>query len=128
MAAASSLWHIHEWFWYDKNPKTNSKGSKDYKKFRREIVRECPELEWLQDLTNIGKHRALTRSPSSYVSIIKQSGLMGRGGTGGYGVNAPMAYGSGQSQLLLYLQDGSAHWLADVCKGAFEYWKNSHFL
>jgi len=33
MASASSLWHIHEWVWYDKHPKVNTWGSKAYKAF-----------------------------------------------------------------------------------------------
>jgi hypothetical protein len=127
MAAASSLWHVHEWIWYDQHPDINSWGSKDYKAFCAKIVRDCPELEWLQDLTNIGKHRGLTRPISSDVSIVKQSRMMGRGGAGGYGVNAPMVVGSGQPQFCLYLRDGSFHWLEDVCKRAFDYWKKEHF-
>jgi hypothetical protein len=127
MASASSLWHIHEWVWYDKHPKVNTWGSKAYKAFCAKIFTECPELNWLHDVTNIGKHRALTRPSPLDVSVAKQSEIVGRDGAGGYGENAHMAYGSGKPQLRLYLQDGSAPWLEEVCKRAFDWWGTHHF-
>ena len=124
MALASSLWHIHEWIWYDKHPNVNTRASEDYRAFRKRIAAECPELTWLEDLTNTGKPRALAHPGSA---MVKQSEVAGRGGAGGYGVKAQMAYGSGKPQLCLHFQDGSVHWLGDVCKRAFEYWKEHDF-
>ena len=86
MASASSLWHTHEWIWYDQHPNENTWKSQAYKDFCTRIMTDCPELDWLHDLTNIGKHRGLTRSAPSDVSVVKQDEIVGRGGAGGYGV------------------------------------------
>jgi hypothetical protein len=127
MASASSLWHIHEWVWYDKYPEVNTWHSDDYKDFCAKIITECPELDWLHVVTNIGKHRALTLPTSSDFSVTKQSEARGRGGAGGYGVAAPMAYGSGKPQLRLHLRGGSAPWLEEVCERAVSWWKARYF-
>lgn len=127
IALAWSLWHIHEWIWYDSHPNENTRNSKRYAAFFDEIIAACPELQWLKDLTNASKHRALAPRAASDVSIDKQAEALGRWGAGGFGVNAPMAIGSGQPQLRLYLRDGSAHWLGDVVERAFSYWKVGHF-
>src|ERR1700730_6553646 len=93
MASESSIWHIHEWVWYDKHPHVKTWGSKAYQAFCAKITTECPELNWLHDVTNIGKHRALIRQSRLDASVANQSEIVGRDGAGGYGVNAQMAYG-----------------------------------
>jgi hypothetical protein len=53
IALAWSLWHIHEWIWYDSHPDEDTRGSTNYKAFCAKITDACPELRWLEDLTNV---------------------------------------------------------------------------
>jgi hypothetical protein len=60
--AALSLWHLHDWVWHERHPGRGH--GRSFKKFRKGLLKACPELWWLGDITNAGKHRGLTYSPA----------------------------------------------------------------
>jgi hypothetical protein len=64
-------WHVHEWLWHDPSKSTKT-TYKTIIAFRAHILRTCPELAWLRDVTNGSKHCALDRKPT----------LAGTSGTG----------------------------------------------
>lgn len=123
IALVSSLWHLHEWRWYDQHPEEDIGKSNKAEAYRDKLIEECPALGWLKDLTNISKHRALSRGK---LKVKRQLEISGRHGAGGYGLNVPMVVGSGKRELRVYLGDGSAPWLDDVVEQAFAYWSD-HF-
>jgi hypothetical protein len=59
---ATGLWHFHDWVWHDQNPGQNSGGAA-FDEFRRQVLKDCPELGWLRDVTDATKHRGLGRLP-----------------------------------------------------------------
>lgn len=66
--AATHAWHIHEWLWHEMSgPKTNS----ELVNYCKKIIGECPELAWVRDIAEAGKHRRLKR-PSVTVTRAAQ--------------------------------------------------------
>lgn len=62
LRAASSVWHLHDWVWHHRNVGQDSSGPK-FQAYRNELIAACPELGWLRDVTDAGKHRGLGRMP-----------------------------------------------------------------
>lgn len=62
---AVSSWHLLEWAWHDRNPGVETRDNKDFTKFHDDVIKCCPELEWLRDVADAGKHRYLHRTPSA---------------------------------------------------------------
>jgi hypothetical protein len=87
---AWSLWHLHDWLWHDENPGVDTKGNKEYEKFKEALIGECAELGWLRDLADAAKHRGLGRGSVRVEQIAEK---LGRGGVGG--LNACGGYGVG---------------------------------
>src|SRR5258708_28288530 len=59
---ASSVWHLSDWVWHDRNPGQDSRGTA-WIAFRDQILSHCPQLGWLGDIADAGKHRGLGRLP-----------------------------------------------------------------
>ena len=59
--AAHSVWHLHDWVWHERNPNQNSSGA-EFTAYRDGLIAACPELAWLRDIANAGKHRGLGHS------------------------------------------------------------------
>jgi hypothetical protein len=60
--AAQSVWHLHDWIWHDRNPGKDSSGP-GFRAYRSDLLSACPELGWLRDIADAGKHRGLGRLP-----------------------------------------------------------------
>lgn len=60
--AAHSVWHLHDWVWHDRNPGQDSRGAA-FDAYRQHLLTACPELGWLRDIADAGKHRGLGRKP-----------------------------------------------------------------
>lgn len=58
--AAHSIWHLHDWVWHDRNPGKDSRGAA-FDNYRNGLLTACPELGWLRDIADAGKHRGLGR-------------------------------------------------------------------
>jgi hypothetical protein len=54
--ASIPAWHLLEWLWHERRP------SQPLDDFRANILKACPELAWLRDVADAGKHRGLKRS------------------------------------------------------------------
>ena len=128
--AAWALWHLHEWYCYDIYPEGCCREKK--KKLRKQLCQDCPELEYLHDITDAAKHRGTNRSS---LSVKRFSHLVGRGGAGGY--NAPsggygvgqQAYGSGTPQLRVFFDgDSDPRWLGYIIEAAKDYWSRTLYM
>jgi hypothetical protein len=58
--AALSVWHLHDWVWHERNPDQIS-GGPQFDAYRKDLIAACPELAWLRDIADAGKHRGLGR-------------------------------------------------------------------
>src|SRR5579871_4915421 len=56
--AALSVWHLHDWVWHERNPGQNSRSPAFYR-YRDDLITTCPQLAWLRDIADAGKHRGL---------------------------------------------------------------------
>jgi hypothetical protein len=121
--AAWALWHLHDWRWHDLHPNTTQKPAPAFRQF---LFQACPELEWLEVITNAAKHRGLNQPRAVEVKSVPE--CVGRGGVGGYGCDSggygrgALAYGSGAPQLRVFLDNGSARWLGEIIQSAKHYW------
>jgi hypothetical protein len=111
--AALSLWQLLDWVWHDRHPGRHGHG-KAFKEFRRKLLKPCPELWWLGDITNAGKHRGLDYSPTVQGA---EPGLMPRanmtvGGTGGF-----------MEFMTLELDDGSKKDVSTTLQKAVDFWR-----
>jgi hypothetical protein len=73
--AASSVWHLHDWVWHDRNPGTDTWGSKEFKVYRDGLIAACPALGWLQDIADAGKHRGLGRKTRIQAAEPRKEGM-----------------------------------------------------
>ena len=60
LEAAFHAWHIHEWLWHD--DQLSLKTTDTLPVYRQNLIGECPELAWVQDIAEAGKHRGLGRN------------------------------------------------------------------
>ena len=60
--ASLALWQLHDWVWHERNPGENSRGPK-FDDYRKKLLVNCPQLGWLRDVADAGKHRGLGRLP-----------------------------------------------------------------
>jgi hypothetical protein len=103
--AAHSVWHLHDWVWHELNPDQDSRDPKFYA-YRNNLIAACPELAWLHDIADAGKHRGLGRSP------VKVKGA------------APsLMPGRFLPMFTLTLNDGSEQDVGATLKKAVEYWQ-----
>jgi hypothetical protein len=82
---------------------------KDYDQFRQQFFSNCPELAWVRDVADAGKHRGLGRSDVQVREVARTW--------------SP----SNTLPLQIILDDGSAHNIADVLRRIAEYFRKTHF-
>ena len=116
--AAVQAWHVHEWLWHEDQRGSQKLGT--LSAYRQAIVGSCPELAWVQDIAEAGKHCGLKR-PSVTVTRAAQMPvfLVFDKGTATFG-GAAAIYGS---TLQIELDDGSRHDVASVLATAVAFWK-----
>ena len=121
LQAAHAVWHLHEWVWHERNPGTDASG-KRFDHFRRRILTTCPELGWLRDITDAGKHRGLNRSTVGVKAAEKH--MLERGDDGSGTTSSPIPV------HIVALTDGSRHHVDAVLQAAIKFWlselKNSN--
>jgi hypothetical protein len=115
--AAWPYWHLHEWHFWEHNP---TAMAPDLKKFEPQVLRECPELGWLRDIAEAGKHFQLNRQNPP----VKVKSISTRHCGGGYGSGAlgEGALGETVAELLVVDIGGATHDLRAVVGAAFRYW------
>lgn len=114
--AALSLWQLHDWVWHDRNPGQNS-GGPTFNVYRNGLLRACPELGWLRDIADAGKHRGLGRLPQvqgahpHVVGGVDNLLLLGVSG------------GGGRLTFFLVLNDDSKHEMGAVLNTVIGFWR-----
>ncbi len=128
MNAAVHAWHAQDWIWHENNPGIDTHGNAKFNAFRRQLIEDCPELEWVGDIADAAKHRGLGRPNPPQVQRMNPA-VPGRGVlmSGGKvvltGSGAILLGGVG---LTIELTDGSQHAMADVLASVIEFWR-AHF-
>jgi hypothetical protein len=113
--AAWAYWHLHEWYFWDHNPvATNT----DLDNFRATLLDACPELGWLRDIAEAGKHFRLNRRKQHIT--VKAISTHQHGGYGDAAVGE-LAFGETSTTLVAELDD-ARHDIRGVMHKAFLYW------
>ena len=58
-------WHLFDWLWHENNFGRDTRGNDAYVEYKKELLSQCPELEWLSDLADAAKHCGLGRRTTS---------------------------------------------------------------
>lgn len=125
--ASFHTWHVHEWIWHEHHPGEDTRRNIDYETFRTDCIDNCPELAWLRDVADAGKHRGLGRSAEVRRVASETREVGGAYGTGAYGVGP---YGAGTlvaTPLSITLTDESTHDFAEALSRVMDYWRRKHF-
>jgi hypothetical protein len=112
--AAHSVWHFHDWVWHHRNPGQDSRGPA-FDSYRSNLLDACPELGWLRDIADAGKHRGLGRSPElkgGAPGLMPGHSMMMTGVSGGI-----------RPVFTLVLNDGSKQDAGAALKKAVDYWR-----
>jgi hypothetical protein len=115
--ASWPFWHLHEWYFWERHP---TASDTDRRKFVNQVLmNDCPELGWLRDIAEAGKHFRLSRkSPPVRVRAISTREFGGPIGSAPIG-STPIA---GSMMELLIDVGGATHDLPRVIGAVFEYW------
>jgi hypothetical protein len=103
--AAWPFWHLHEWYFWEQNP---SAGEKDRRRYvDQELLQRCPELAWLRDIAEAGKHFRLgrTKPPVRVRSISTREEFSAAFGGASLG---SVPYGAGSGRELFFVEVGGA--------------------
>jgi hypothetical protein len=112
--ASLSLWHLHDWVWHERHPGEDNRGSR-FNAYRSGLLTSCPELGWLRDVADAGRHRGLRRR--HLVTGAEPHSVSGPGETlMGVSVGGRVAY-------FLVTNDGLHHDLAAVFRVVVEFWR-----
>jgi hypothetical protein len=110
--ASLSVWHLHDWVWHERNPGQDSRGAA-FDAYRNGLLTQCPQLGWLRDVADAGKHRGLGRLPQV-------------AGAEPHGVYLPLQgtlLPPGPVRFFLVLNDGSLQDVEGVLRTATEFWR-----
>jgi hypothetical protein len=113
--AANSVWHFHDWVWHERNPGQDSSGQ-EFIAYRNKLITACPELAWLRDIADAGKHRGLGRSSLEVKGAapgLMPGHTMMMTGTGG-GI---------REVFTITLNDGKKEDVGATLKKAVDYWR-----
>jgi hypothetical protein len=101
------LWPLHDWLWHEHHPGEDTR-SKDYEPFRQQLFANCPELAWLRDVADAGKHRGLGRANVQVREVAK-------------------TWPRNTQPLTIVLDSGTEHDITDVLLRVVEYFRRAHF-
>jgi hypothetical protein len=117
--AAWPFWHLHEWYFWEQNPSASNDDLRRY--VEHVLLQDCPELAWLRDIAEAGKHFKLNRTnpPIKVRSISTREEFSGAIGCAPIGA-VPIGAGSGPE--LFVDVGGTTHKLQHAMGAAFRYW------
>jgi len=110
-----------EWLRYEKQP------PQTLDEFRANVLKKCPELAWLRDVAEAGKHRGLNRTSVTVKRVLPSwVKILGTFGTFAIGT---MPYGGRvvTGPLSIELDDGTTHNFSDVLSRVIDFWRNNYF-
>ena len=115
--AATHAWHIHEWLWHElPGPKTNS----ELVGYCNRITSECPELAWVRDIAEAGKHRRLKRPSVAVTRAAQMPNPVTFNGEPLTFNGEPITLGT---ILKIELKDMSVHDVEDVLAKTVMFWE-----
>jgi hypothetical protein len=127
ITASGHAWHVHEWIWHEQHPGDETRDNDDYKNFRTRLFDDCPELAWIRDVADAGKHRGLGRRAEVQRVV---SGSRFVSGIGTVALNTVTFNDSPRvtTPLAITLTDGSTHGFAEVLSRIIiDYWRAKYF-
>lgn len=127
ITASGHAWHVHEWIWHDEHVGDDTRNSIPYKTFQKTLIDQCPELAWIRDVADAGKHRGLGR-PAEVRRVASGTRLVA-GPLGGMPLGAtPLGGGIVETTpLCITLTDSSPHDFAEVLSRVMDYWRANYF-
>ena len=111
--ASLALWHLHDWVWHERHPGEDNRGAR-FDAYRRSLLTSCPQLGWLRDVSNAGKHLGLGHGHI----VAAEPHSVSEPGPTFMGVSV-----SGRVAYILVMNDGSHHDLGAVLQAAVEFWR-----
>ena len=117
--AAWPFWHLHEWYFWEHHP---SASNADLRRYVDQVLfQDCPELGWLRDIAEAGKHFKLNRStpPVKVRAISVREEFSGTLGDAPLGA---VPLGGGNGPELFVDVGGTTHKLQRAMGAAFRYW------
>ncbi|MGP0008038.1 MAG: hypothetical protein ACLPIG_04920 [Methylocella sp.] len=128
MQAAVPAWHVLDWIWHERHRGKNTQGNDDFENFRRETIRQCPELALVRDVADASKHCGLGRlkgTPKEIQRVKRKA--RGSGPLNTYAFNTKALNSSDFTvTLTIFLNDGTERQFDDVLKIVIDYWEK-HF-
>ena len=106
--ACFPAWHIQDWIWHQQHPGDDTHNNNDYQLFQQQLFANCPELQWIRDVADAGKHRGLGRQTVEVREV-----------KGAWPLNA--------APLTVKLTDQTEHAFADVLSRVIQYWQQNYF-
>jgi Resolvase, N terminal domain len=73
--SATSVWHLHDWVWHDRNPGEDTYRSEKYRTYRDQLIDACPELGLLRDVADASKHKGLGRETKIQATEQRMEGI-----------------------------------------------------
>jgi hypothetical protein len=109
IAACVLLWPLHDWLWHEQHPGQDTRdNSKEYEQFRQGILAHCPELAWIRDVADAGKHRGLGRGNVQVREVAK-------------------TWPQNAQPLTILLDSGAEHNIIDALFRIITYFREAHF-
>ncbi len=123
---SAGAWHVHEWIWHDLNYSQEARGA-TYTIFKDKLFSACPELCWIHDVADAGKHRGLGRPSVAVQQVVTGTRVVGPLNTWVLNTIPLNTMQTVQTPLVITLSDGSRHAFAAVIAKVIEYWRANHF-
>ena len=124
--SALSAWHVVDWLWHDGQAERDKAG------FQQRLIAACPELAWVRDVAEGGKHRGLHRTNVDVKSV--ERGVENVMWKNDAGEDITWVSASGQPMqwttlgpLAIVLNDGTTRPLSDVLRVVIDYWRVNWF-
>jgi hypothetical protein len=116
--AAWPTWHVHEWVWHEKQKSLGSLLA-----FRQLLLKDCPELGWVRDVTDASKHCGL-ENPHMNVGKAAGTGRTVKGEISDVFGSRSITH----SDPLLLTVDGRDSEFAAVLRTAIGYWEANGYV
>lgn len=123
--ASVSAWHVHEWIWHEHHPGTDTRQNIDYRNFQADLFNACPQIAWIRDVADAGKHRGLGR-PAKVKRVASDMVLIGGPITSAPIGTTPISGSiSIPTPLTVTFTDGSKLTFRTVLSCVLDYWQAS---